>query len=224
MKKLYLVTLSAAISRDEVIRSFEASDGFGVWFYSMANSFFVYSSLTAGSVYEAIKKVVPNNERFFVTEVNLGNCQGWMPGKHWDMINWNGADKKYVLEFQGYYRRSEYLLPTAGVYCVYRGIYNVHNDAVSLRQLLYIGQSKNVKERHSNHENLGEWKSKLGVGEELQYTMAALPEQDLERCEAALIYKNKPLCNHSGVDSFSYLPTLLDIKGCVALLQGGLVE
>ncbi|MCR5752138.1 MAG: hypothetical protein K6G91_09250 [Kiritimatiellae bacterium] len=224
MKKLYLVVLSAAISRDEVIRSLEGDDVFGVWFYSMANSLFIYSSLTADLVYEAIKKVVPNDERFFVTEVNLGNCQGWMPKKHWDMINWNGADKKYTLDFQGYYRRPEYLLPVAGVYCVYRGIYIEHNNTVSLKQLLYIGQSKNVKEMNSIHENLDEWKAKLGVGEELQYSMATLPEQDLERCGAALIYKNKPSCNQSGVDTFSYRPTLLDIKGCAALLQGGLVE
>lgn len=224
MKKLYLVLLSASISRSEVLNQLESKTGFGVWFYSMANSFFVFSNLSAESIYEEIRNLIPNGQRFFVTEVSPNNRQGWMPNRHWDMINWGGADKKYSLDFQGYYRKSEHLLPVAGVYCVYKGTYNAHTDTVSLKQLLYIGQSKNVKERHLNHENLGEWKSKLGVGEELQYTLATLPEQELERCEAALIYRNKPLCNHLGIDSFAYPPTLLDIKGRAALLQGGLVE
>ena len=222
--KLDLVVLSAAISRDEVIRNLEVMDGFGVWFYSMANSLFIYSSLTADLVYEAIKKVVPNDERFFVTEINLGNCQGWLPKQHWARIHWGGADKRYALDFKGYYRKAEYLLPQSGIYCVYRGVYHPDEDTVTLKQLLYIGRAKNVKERHVDHENLPEWQRRLMPDEELQYTMAFLPEQELERCEAALIYRNKPICNTVGKVEFNYLPTLVDVRGCTALLQGGLVE
>lgn len=224
MKKLYLVVLSTAIARDQILRQLEQKEGFGVWFYSIANSFFVFSSLSADSVYQAIRGCIPKDERIFVTEVSRDNRQGFLPKTHWDRIHWEGADLKFSLSFQGYYRKAEYLLPKAGVYCVYRGIYNPSDNTVSLIQLLYIGQSINVRDRHLNHENLEEWKRLLRAGEELEYSMAILPENELERCEAALIYKNKPPCNHTGIDSFGFLPTMLDIKGCAALLKGGLVE
>ena len=190
----------------------------------MANSFFVFSSLSAEDICVEIKRFVHKDERYFVTEVSKDNRQGWMPKSHWDRIAWGGADKKYSLSFQGYFRSSNYLFPKAGVYCVYRGIYNESNNTVSLKELLYIGQSKNVRERHLNHENKGEWERQLRTGEELQYSMAILPESELERCEAALIFRNKPTCNHIGIDSFGYLPTLVEIKGCTAMLSGGLVE
>lgn len=224
MKKLYLVVFSAAISRDAVIHAIESTSGMGVWFYSMANSIFVYSKLSAQLVYDEIRKGIPGNERIFVTEVNQDNSQGWLPRKHWDMINWGGADKKYELDFQGYYRKPEFLLAKPGIYCVYRGVYNQNNDTVSLKELLYIGRAQNVKERHENHINIAEWRQKLQPGEELQYTMAILAVTELERCEAALIYKNKPRCNHTGVESYAYLPTLVDIKGRAAFLEGGLIE
>lgn len=224
MKKLYLVVFSAAVPRDAVIRTIESTSGMGVWFYSMANSLFVYSTLSAQLVYDQLKKAIPVDERFFVTEVNKDNSQGWLPSKHWDIITWGGADIKLELDFHGYYRKSEFLWAKPGIYCVYRGVYNQNNDTVSLRELLYIGQSQNVKERHGNHENINEWRQKLRPGEELQYSMAILSVDALERCEAALIYKNKPPCNHTGVESFSYPPTLLEIKGRTAFLEGGLIE
>ena len=224
MKKLYLIVFSVSISREDILDVLEKSNGMGIWFYSMANSVFVFSSLSAQEVFNEIKKAIPENERIFVSEVKQDNCQGRLPSSHWNIINWGGADKKYELLFHGYYRKPEFLSPGPGIYCVYRGVYNQVKDNVSLKELLYIGQSKDVKERHKNHENLSEWKQKLKSGEELQYTMAPLSVSELERCEAALIYKNRPSCNHSGCESFPYNPTRVDIRGPAAFLEGGLIE
>lgn len=223
MKKLYLVLISATISREQLIHNLEKDSRFGLWFYSIANSFFIYSSLDADGVCDEIKKTVSQDERMFVVEVG-SNCQGWIPGSHWDLIHWRGADKKYDLDFRGYYRKAEFLDSISGIYCVFRGAYVSSNDTVIVKELLYVGQSENVKYRHVNHENKEEWQSHLLPGEELLYSMAPLAKEELVRCEAALIYKNKPVCNHTGKDTFAFSPTLVEVKGRVCYLQGGLIE
>ena len=46
----------------------------------------------------------------------------------------------------------------SGIYCVYACTYNAITDKVSIRELIYVGESDNIWNRISNHERLADWK------------------------------------------------------------------
>ncbi|MXX05288.1 MAG: GIY-YIG nuclease family protein [Acidimicrobiia bacterium] len=129
--------------------------------------------------------------------------------------------KTYSLDFSGYWRAENAggLPDHSGIYCVYTCTFNVKQKTVSLRRLLYIGESGDVRSRVSGHERWDEWEGKLLVGQELCFSAALIsPKSDRERAEAAMINIYKPPCNVEYVDSFPFDKTNIETKGKNALL------
>lgn len=129
--------------------------------------------------------------------------------------------KTISLSFKGYWREvNKGKVPDqAGVYCVYACTYNTSNATVSLRKILYIGESENVRDRISNHDRLSDWKNLLNSGETLCYSFASVDSADRVRAEAALIYQHKPPCNTEYVNSFPFNNTTIKTSGQNALLN-----
>ena len=115
--------------------------------------------------------------------------------------------KKYSLKFKGYYYVDGDSLPEeAGIYCVYRADSNI------LKELLYIGQTDNIKERFSSHEHYDDWEKHLIGNERLVFSYASvLDEDERKRLEAALIFRIKPVCNEQDTKSFGYDTTEITI-------------
>jgi len=128
-------------------------------------------------------------------------------------------EKEIELKFSGYYRdvNRKSVPNTSGVYLVYRCVYNKEvkpKPTVTLKQLIYIGESEAVRDRiGEEHEGRECWEGKLETGEVLCFSFAPASEADRERAEAALVYKKKPICNDQGKDSFNYDKTTIKSTG-----------
>lgn len=109
------------------------------------------------------------------------------------------AFKHYKLNFQGYWLGADATsIPNrSGIYCVYCCAYDSRSDKVSIRNLIYIGESKGVRDRVTDdHEKTAEWLDELEEGEELCFSFASIsPAGDRRRAEAAMIYWHKPAVN-----------------------------
>lgn len=226
MRRPYVVVLGENFPRAELLDFIDKDARFGCWFFSMPNSFFVYSSIDANTIDAFIQEKIGSKYRYFVSEVNLSNYQGWMPKSHWAIFNNKGVDRVYDLTFNGYYKSESSLPHDSGIYCVHGGVYNATNNSVQINQLLYIGCAKDINQRHTNHENKPEWQACCSLmNESLWFSYAIVAEEELERCEAALIFLNQPRCNKIGKEEFRQLDTIVNIKGSATLLlKGGLVE
>lgn len=131
--------------------------------------------------------------------------------------------KTYSLTFGGYWLADAVssLPPSSGIYGVYACSYNPSLNQVSLRQLLYIGEAANVRDRVSVHERWNDWRNRLTAGERLCFSAADIsPQADRERAEAAMIFKHKPPCNVLCKDSFAFDTTTISTSGRNALLHG----
>lgn len=119
------------------------------------------------------------------------------------------------LNFEGFWRETNksYIPSKSGVYCVYACTYNTLDKTVTLRKILYIGESVNVNDRIANHDRLYDWKKHLNAGETLCYSFAFANNDDRIRAEAALIYKHKPPCNSEYIYSFPYPETAINTDG-----------
>ena len=221
MKRPYLVVTGDKFPRKDVLDRMGQNLSFGIWFYSMPNSFIIYSSLDADAISKFIRDITADKIRIFVTEITVSNNQGWMPGPHWDIINNGGTDKKYDLSFQGFFRDASELPKKPGVYCVHSGVYNEIAKTVTLRKLLYIGQSDCVGIHLANSSNLQVWSGKLSCGEELWFSFAQIDADELDRCASALVYDNQPECNSIGKDGFRYMDTIVSVGGAIGLLKPG---
>ena len=129
--------------------------------------------------------------------------------------------KNYTLNFSGYWRESKkaHIPEISGIYLVYRCVYVPSSDTVSLRELVYIGQSNDVNERISQHSDSHDFQGILSPGEELCYSVAEVPKADLNLVENALIFAQQPKLNERGKTSFSYPDSSFDIVGRCALLR-----
>lgn len=128
--------------------------------------------------------------------------------------------KSISISFDGYWRdvNRNGVPSQSGVYCVYRGTFDATAGTVSLKQLLYIGESDNVHDRLANHECEARWKRHLGGGEVLVFSFGAITS-DRVRAEAAMIYHHQPPVNIEYKDNFPYETTLMTLGGTTALLQ-----
>ncbi|MQY83439.1 GIY-YIG nuclease family protein [archaeon] len=130
--------------------------------------------------------------------------------------------KTIELSFDGYYRdvNRDSISNESGVYLVYRCVYNKDvkpKPTVTLKQLIYIGESETVKDRiGEEHEKREKWEEKLETGEVLCFSFAAANKVNRERAEAALVYKKKPICNDQGKNSFNYESTTVKSSGACA--------
>ncbi len=124
------------------------------------------------------------------------------------------AEKSYELDFDGYWREVNVdgVPDNSGVYCVY-ACRRTREGKVSIRLLIWIGESQNVKSRIKEHEKLSDWKTHLEGGEELCFNFAPVNALDRPRAEAALIFHHKPPENEEYKNAFPFDKTNIRTKG-----------
>ena len=130
------------------------------------------------------------------------------------------VEKSYNQAFDGYWRYTNRgsMPENAGIYCVYAGIYNKETNMVTLKSLLYIGQAENIRNRLQSHECYDDWVAELKYGEMIIFSCTLLGKSDLDRFEAAMIYKHKPPVNDLCVNHFNYDKTNVFLTGETACL------
>ena len=131
------------------------------------------------------------------------------------------AEKTIAVEFDGYWRdEKKTVLPAkSGIYCVYECTHNAEKKSVSIHKLIYIGESKDVKNRVANHEKYEDWLKHVRSGNELCFSFGGVEATDRARAEAAMIFKHKPPENDEYVDSFPFDRTTMSLSGKTALLS-----
>lgn len=131
------------------------------------------------------------------------------------------AAQTFTIEFDGYWREpNKGSIPAnSGVYCVYSCVYNTSKKTVSIKKLIYIGESEDVNDRISDHEKLPVWKKHLKSGEVLCYSFGEVTAINRIRCEAAMIFKHKPPENTEYVSSFPFDKTTIKLSGKTSLLS-----
>ncbi|NIF31650.1 GIY-YIG nuclease family protein [Enterobacter sp. Cy-643] len=119
------------------------------------------------------------------------------------------------LNFEGYWREvyKEYVPAQSGIYCVYACTFNQTEKSVSIRKLIYIGESADVRHRLATHNKLDDWNRHLQRGETLCYSVATIPESNRVRVEAALISKVTPPENSEYTGDYPYLRTTVHLTG-----------
>ena len=125
------------------------------------------------------------------------------------------AKQTYSLTYEGYwlYRDRSSIPNRSGVYSVYACTYDPHANTVSIRMLIYIGESGTVGNRIGDHEKLRDWQKHLLPGERLCFSFAPVATASRERAEAALIYHHKPPENVEYVDNFPFDETTVTTSG-----------
>ena len=132
--------------------------------------------------------------------------------------------KSYTLNFKGFIPEgllSSFMPESSGIYIVHASskIRAIFSDQ---RRLLYIGKANNLKDRvNPNHENYSEWKGALRENETLEFSYAAIDEDEevLFRIESALIFENQPLVNGQSKKSFNYEDTIVYSNGTIGALK-----
>lgn len=127
--------------------------------------------------------------------------------------------KTFNLEINGYYLNAVDLHSRSGIYLVYRCVHNSSASTVSLKELLYVGESADVSTRVLNHERRLDWLRQVGPGEMLCFSTIEVPGVDRLRVEASLIYKHKPKLNSEYKNDFPFDETALVLNGACALLN-----
>lgn len=131
--------------------------------------------------------------------------------------------EKQALVFEGFFSEEiKHKLPSySGLYFVYRGITITHiKPTCNLRELLYIGQAKDVNTRVSGeHEHYEEWDNLLKSNEMLYYSTCEVNEDDLDRIEAACIYAAQPRTNIQCKDSYNHSPISIVCSGRVKFID-----
>jgi len=130
------------------------------------------------------------------------------------------AAQTYSIEFDGYWReKNKGSVPSkSGIYCVYSCVHNVTEKNITIKKLIYIGESENVDQRIDGHEKLPDWKNHLNSGEVLCYSFGGVSSANRDRCEAAMIYKHKPPENSEYANSFPFDKTTMNLSGKTAKL------
>lgn len=123
------------------------------------------------------------------------------------------SSETYFLNFDRHHIESAELPDWSGIYCVYAFRHNAYKTSFYARGLLYIGESKNIRDRVSNHEHRKHWESKLQKNEVLLFRAASISPENRTRAEAAMIYQHKPPCNEEHKHSFPFDETTIKISG-----------
>ena len=129
------------------------------------------------------------------------------------------AAKTISITFEGYILDDdkEYLPGKSGIYCVYACVEN-SNNTLSIKKLIYIGESKNIRERLDDHEHYEAWKRHISKGQKLCYTSGLVSNEDRERCEAAMIFKHNPPVNEKSISGFEFDETTINLSGDIKFL------
>lgn len=129
--------------------------------------------------------------------------------------------EKYNILFRGYRRDiNKAGLPTySGIYIVYRCTFNQEKQTVSLKELLYIGQAQNIRDRIFNHNMHDAFIAAAKKGEQICYSYAEVDKQDLDILENALIFAQKPPLNDNLKDTYNHNTAQFYVEGHCALLD-----
>lgn len=129
--------------------------------------------------------------------------------------------KKYNITFKGYRRDTNAgTLPNySGIYMIYRCKYNPSTEKVSLKELFYIGQSKDLNREINQHTRHKEFLNQAKEDEEICYAYAQVDQASLDIVENALIYMQQPRLNYYLRDNFNHSASEFHIDGCCALLN-----
>lgn len=84
---------------------------------------------------------------------------------------------------------------------------------MSIRELIYVGESLDVHERLASHERVRDWEKRLRYGETLCYSVAEVGSGDRVRAEATVIYRHKPPCNTECTNRFPFENTVIKTSG-----------
>ena len=117
--------------------------------------------------------------------------------------------KTYNLHFDGSWSDSirDELPEYSGIYLVYRG--TLDRGQFLCREIIYIGQAENIRERHKIHEKREQFLAKRRMSEVIFYSCAQVATSDLDRVENALIYEMRPVLNDKLTESFPYTKTII---------------
>ncbi|WP_304136307.1 hypothetical protein [Phascolarctobacterium succinatutens] len=85
--------------------------------------------------------------------------------------------------------------------------------------IIYIGKSDNIHDRHIKHEKLPLFEAQLQAGEQLCYSCAKVGMKDLEWVENALIFAQKPILNDKGKEHYDAMPAHIQLDGCCACMN-----
>ena len=125
-------------------------------------------------------------------------------------------------EGNGWINALSYMIPGFGFA---RGITdivdNINEDTVSLLDILYIGQGKNVNERIDTHDKREVFLKKCDEdkNETLCYSIAEVNETDLNLIENALIFAQQPELNNYYKDNFSFEKSEFHLEGKCSLMK-----
>lgn len=106
----------------------------------------------------------------------------------------------------------------SGIYLVYRGKFDAKDKLFYCKEILYIGQAVNIRDRVANHERRNDFYAQLRKDESIFYSYAQVDSSILNKIENALIYTMKPCLNSMGKDSYQYSAIHVVSDGACALL------
>lgn len=107
----------------------------------------------------------------------------------------------------GFYldRDKETMPEVAGIYVVYKCDYDSYTDTVEVKEILYIGESQNIRERlnstpdhPSNHELYDDFVNEAGGAGHICYgliPMSDYSEGDRKWIQEAMVFQQKPPIN-----------------------------
>ena len=129
--------------------------------------------------------------------------------------------RTYSIQFDGYWlEQNKANVPErSGVYLVYRGKYDQVEKIVKLYEIIYIGQSVDMRQRIVSHDHLDKFKKTLENGETLCYSCASVDENDLDIIENALIIAQKPRLNDYKQSGLNFSEKRFIVSGRCELLK-----
>ena len=120
------------------------------------------------------------------------------------------------IDFKGYRLDADVrtLSNVSGIYIVYRCLYDSIKNIVDIKELLYIGQTYNLRDNLMNHDKKLRWLKECSEKETLCYAYAEVEKDKLDRVENGLIFMQKPRMNEILTDSYNYeIPVGFKITG-----------
>lgn len=126
--------------------------------------------------------------------------------------------KKILLNFNGYWTEKTLISfpPSSGIYCVYRGIET--NEKLKIRELLYIGESNNVRNQLMLPKRKAKWEQYLQTEEILIFSLADL-HSDRSLAQAALIHHHRPPENSEFHHAYPHPDTWVQLRGATRCLD-----
>lgn len=122
------------------------------------------------------------------------------------------AAETFNIKIEGYWADSQKdNIPNhSGVYFVYECNFNEVAKTFNIHNLIYIGESDEVRDRIVNHEKYYDWERYVRPGNTLCYSTGPVSETYRERVEAAYVFRHKPPENEEYTENFSFDQTKIN--------------